>query len=567
MKKPELLAPAGSYEAALAALKAGADAIYVGGRMLNARMNASNLTDDELKKLTDVCHTRGVKVYVTVNTAVYDKELKEAVSYLDVLYKIGIDALIVSDLGLASLVRERYPNMELHASTQASGHNTQCAEAFAKMGFSRMVCARELSNSEITELCKSSPIEIEQFVHGAMCVSQSGQCLASAVMGGRSGNRGVCAQPCRMKYNDTYPLSLKDMCLANHITEIIESGVASLKIEGRMKSPAYVYEVVSTYRKLLDEGRNAKNDEINTLAGVFSRGGFTDGYYTESISHEMLGIRSDTDKKATSNVKTSFNDTNRSLPKITVADRNPQGEVNFPKPPKKQSSGKPILTARFYTPEQICGEDKFKHIYLPLDKYEKDACDGILLPPAVFGGEEKKFLCDLERAVSLGATEVLITHIGQIEIAKKYGLNIHGDYRLNIFNTSAAKLYTEMNVRDVILSPELTLPQIRDINAPKAVIAYGKFPIMLLTKPVGANALRDKTGATFPIIKENGRDILLNSVPIYMADKQKDLDAYGVRARHFIFTTENKSQCKQVITAYENGTPTTYPIRRILKSN
>ena len=565
MKIPELLAPAGSYEAAVAALKAGADAIYVGGQMLNARMNAQNLTNEELKKCVTLCHGRGVRLYVTVNTAVLDKELKDAVAYLDFLYGIGVDALIVSDLGLVSLIRERYPDMELHASTQASGHNLESAKAFARLGFSRMVCARELSKSEIDALCKDSPIEIEQFVHGAMCVSQSGQCLASAVMGGRSGNRGACAQPCRMKYNDSYPLSLKDMCLARHITELIESGVASLKIEGRMKSPAYVYEVVSIYRRLLDEARNASNGEMNDLSAVFSRGGFTDGYYTEQISPKMLGVRSEGDKKATAGIKTSFKDMGRELQKITVKDRTPKGEVEFLKPPKKQSSGKPIMTARFYSAEQICGEEIFSHIYLPLDRYERGACDGVLLPPSVFPSEEQKFIADLERAVSLGATEALITHISQIEIAKRYGLNLHGDYRLNLFNSPAARLYTENGLRDVILSPELTLPQIRDINAPKSVIVYGKFPIMLLTKPVDANALRDKTGASFKVIKENGRDILLNCVPVYMADRQRELEQNGVRGRHFIFTTETHAECQRVLKAYADGTPASYNIRRISK--
>ena len=288
MSLPELLAPAGSFEAAKAALKAGADAIYVGGRMLNARMNAANFTDEELVQCVRLCHSRGVRLYVTLNTAVLDRELAQAVEYTDFLYKTGVDGLIVSDLGLASVIASRYPDMELHASTQASGHNAECAKVFEKLGFSRMVCARELSKKEIDELVKDSPIEIEQFVHGAMCVSQSGQCLASHVMGGRSGNRGICAQPCRMKYNGAYPISLKDMCLANHITELIESGVASLKIEGRMKSPAYVYEVVSAYRNLLDQTRNASKSEMQALAAVFSRGGFTDGYYTESVSDAML---------------------------------------------------------------------------------------------------------------------------------------------------------------------------------------------------------------------------------------------------------------------------------------
>lgn len=565
MKKPELLAPAGSFEAAKAAIAAGADAIYVGGRMLNARMNAKNLTDEELKKCAELCHKNGVRLYVTVNTAVYDKELKEAIGYIDTLYKAGTDALIISDLGLVSLIKDRYPNMELHASTQASGHNTACAEAFAKMGFSRMVCARELSKAEINELCASSPIEIEQFVHGAMCVSQSGQCLASAVMGGRSGNRGVCAQPCRMKYNGTYPLSLKDMCLAGHITEILDSGVASLKLEGRMKSPTYVYGVTSIYRTLIDEARNASNDEIKRLAELFSRSGFTDGYYVESVNGSMLGIRDERDKSASSAIQTDFKSIKRNLPRITVNERTPQGEISLIKPPKRASGGKPILTARFADARQICGEDMLCHTYLPLEKYEKDVCDGVVFPPSVFGKQNEKFIKDLERAVALGATEAIVTHVGQIDIARRYGLTLRGDYRLNVFNSSTARFYIECGLKEVIVSPELTLPQIRDINAPKATVVYGRLPIMLLTKPVEADTLVDRLGARFPVIKENGRDILLNSVPVYMADKQNELDIYGIKSRHFIFTTESPSECKKIINAYKNGTPLGGPVRRLSK--
>ena len=566
MKLPELLAPAGTFDAAMAALKAGADAIYVGGRMLNARMNAENLTDEQLRECVRLCHSRGVKLYVTVNTAVFDRELAEAVRYIDFLYGIGVDALIMSDLGLASLISGRYPDMELHASTQASGHNADCAKAFKELGFSRMVCARELSMNEIKRLCEESPIEIEQFVHGAMCVSQSGQCLASHVMGGRSGNRGVCAQPCRMKYNGAYPLSLKDMCLAEHITSLIGSGVSSLKIEGRMKSPAYVYEVVSTYRRLLDEARNASKEEMGALSAVFSRSGFTDGYYTEKIDGNMNGVRSEQDIQNSAAVRTVIRDLGRTCPTIKVGEREPRGEISLIKPPKKSSGGgKPIMTARFYSAEQVCGEDVFSHVYLPLDRYERGVCDGVLLPPSVFPGEEAEFIKNLERAVSLGATDALVTHIGQVELCKRYGLTPHGDYRLNVFNSSAARLYISLGLRDVMLSPELTLPQIRDVSAPKSVIVYGRFPVMLLTKPVGAESLTDKMGAVFPIIKENGRDILLNSVPVYMADKQKDLDSYGVRGRHFVFTVESKRECKAVLDAYKNGTESKKPIRRIMK--
>lgn len=565
MSLPELLAPAGSFEAGLAAISAGADAIYVGGRLFNARMNAQNFTDDQLAVFVGRCHERGVRLYVTVNTAVYDRELKEACAYLDYLYKIGVDALIISDLGLVSLIRDRYPDMELHASTQASGHNSDCARAFEKLGISRMVCARELSRDEIRSLCAESPIEIEQFVHGAMCVCQSGQCLASHVMGGRSGNRGVCAQPCRMKYNGTYPLSLKDMSLASHVTELINSGVRSLKIEGRMKSPAYVYQVVSVWRRLLDEARNAEKCEMDALASVFSRGGFTDGYFTDKIGRDMLGVRSESDIQRSASVRTDFAELGRSLPAITVNDRTPNGDIVYPKPPKKSSGGKPIYTARFYDAGSVCGEDFFSHIYVPLDRYEKEVCDGVLLPPSVFGHERDKFMRDLERAAALGATEAMVTHLGQIELVKSFGLTPHGDYRLNVFNSASAKLYTSMGLSDVMLSPELTLPQIRDINAPKSVIVYGKIPIMLLTKPLEADSLTDKTGAVFNVIKENGRDILLNSVPIYMADKGKELDSFGARGRHFVFTTESRRQARSIIDAYKNGIQASFPMRRIAK--
>ena len=181
---PELLAPAGSAEAARAAVEAGADAIYLGGTMLNARMNAKNFTDGEMQDIIKYCHENGVFVYVTLNTAVYDRELSEALLYVGKLYIWGVDGLIVADLGLASLIRKYYPEFPLHASTQASGHSVACAEKLKSLGFCRMVCAREMTKTEIDSLCANSPIETEQFIHGALCVSQSGQCLASAMIGG-----------------------------------------------------------------------------------------------------------------------------------------------------------------------------------------------------------------------------------------------------------------------------------------------------------------------------------------------------------------------------------------------
>lgn len=565
-KLPELLAPAGSFQAAQAAVKAGADAIYLGGRMLNARMNAVNFTDEVLKECLQMCHQSGVKVYVTLNTAILDRELSEAAEYADLLYEMGTDALILSDMGFASYIKGRYPDMELHASTQASGHNARCAIELQKAGFCRMVCARELSKEDIAELCRTSPIEIEQFVHGAMCVSQSGQCMASQVMGGRSGNRGVCAQPCRMSYNGAYPISLKDMCLASHVTDIIESGVASLKIEGRMKSPAYVYRVTAAYRELLDCRRNATQKEIQELSKVFSRSGFTDGYYVGKKDEAMLGVRSEADKNTTRQLRTDFEDVGRKAPVITVRERSAVGELTPIKAAKRQQKAqKPILSARFASASQVMGQGYFSHIYLPLDRYESGVCDGVVFPPSVFPASEEKFEKAVERAAEQGAQHALITHIGQIETALRYGLTPHGDFRLNVFNTACAQYLMELGLRDVMLSPELTLPQMRDINGSKCAIVYGRYPIMLLTKPVEAQALKDKTGASFRIIREWEYQTLLNSVPIYMADKQKELDMNGIRGRHFVFTTESAAECAAVINAYKNGLAANYQIKRIAK--
>lgn len=565
---PEILSPAGSAEAARAAADGGADAVYIGGRMLNARMNAKNFGDDAVAECIRYCHALGVKVYVTLNTSVLDKELKSAVDYADMLYMLGTDALIVADTGLASALKGRYPDMGLHASTQASGHNVACAEALAELGFDRMVSARELSKNDIETLCNESPIEIEQFVHGAMCVSQSGQCLASAMMGGRSGNRGVCAQPCRMAYNGSHPLSLKDMCLAEHARELTESGVASLKIEGRMKSPSYVYGVTRIYRRLIDERRNASEDEMKELAALFSRGGFTDGYYTENIGPHMNGIRSEADISASRTVKTELKRAERRKPMIVVNDRTPPEPFTPPRSAKRpHKAGKPICTARFSSPEQIRGAIKepgyFSHVYLPLDRFEPGLADGVVMPAAIFPKDEKRARELIERAIKLGAEHALVTHIGQVRLALEYGLVPHGDMRLNVFNTLSAKYCVSLGMRDVILSPELTLPQMRDIDAPKAAIVYGKIPIMLLTKPVGCEALKDTKGVTFEVVRDNGYDTVLNSVPFYMADKTKSLAENGIRGRHFIFTTESARECADVIKAYENGSRAAFPIRRL----
>ncbi len=309
IKLPELLAPAGNPESLAAAIEAGADAVYFGAGNFNARMRAKNFSQEELSEAFYLCSQYGVKSYVTVNTRLRDGELKDMLSLISGLYEMGADALIVADIGAAKIIRDTFPDFEIHASTQVSGHSSYDAEVLKKMGFSRMVCPREMSLEEICRLVKQSTLEVEMFVHGAHCVSFSGQCMMSFAMGGRSGNRGMCAQPCRLPFRidgvkNAYPLSLKDMSLASCLPEIVESGVSSLKIEGRQKSSRYVHGVVSVYRRLLDEERGATPDEILELEELFSRDGFTDGYL-KSTYRGMLGVRKELDivleKKNTEN--------------------------------------------------------------------------------------------------------------------------------------------------------------------------------------------------------------------------------------------------------------------------
>ena len=294
---PELLSPAGDMQCLYAAVKGGADAIYVGGKAFGARAYAKNFSIDELAAAAKYCHLHGVKLYVTVNTLVYDKEMEELSDFVAELWRVGVDAVITADLGAIGEIKRRVPGMPIHASTQMSVHNTDGADAAFMLGCERVVVARELSSDNIRSVTENSKAEIEAFLHGALCVCHSGQCLMSSLVGGRSGNRGECAQPCRLPYSNKYPLSLSDLSLAGRIRDLIDLGVSSLKIEGRMKSPEYVYTVTSIYRRLLDEGRNATASEIDELRRVFSRGEFTESYFTGNKFDKMTGVRSEGDKE------------------------------------------------------------------------------------------------------------------------------------------------------------------------------------------------------------------------------------------------------------------------------
>lgn len=710
---PELLSPAQDMDALVSAISAGANAIYFGTDLFNARMRANNFSLDDARTAIRLCHAHGVKAFVTLNIEIYDKEISSMLEYVSALYEAGVDALIVADFGVMALLRELFPDLEIHASTQASAHNLDGVRALYSLGCKRVVVARELDKESIKYICDNTDAEIEMFVHGAHCMSMSGQCLMSYAMGGRSGNRGECAQPCRLPYkvecgvwnsecgpgtppeargcksiaserrenkencfvadrknsNRTktefapqgswgYPLSLKDMSLSGSITEIIDTGASSLKIEGRMKSADYVGGVTRIWRDLLDRRQNATQREISALSSLFSRQGFTDGYFKNKINNSMLGVRSEENKEQT---KAQIIDTSPlEKPKIDiharffvgedakitltqeingelrqvsvkadiveVAQNAPMSEGDIIKnlsklgstpyqagkitvekddniiirisslnalrreavdallgarKPKKvdyvskkpQNSNKKLRTAVFSNTSQIPEDagEYFDRIYVPPYFYDgENGVNGVCFPPIVLDREWKDLISILETSRSLGAKYALVTNIGQIKIAKEMGFTVACDFRFNAFNRHTTEYLYSLGVENVILSPELSLPQARDI-VNGALVAYGKFPVMTTFKCIrGAHGacnkqcsgyLSDRTGAKMFFEGEYGHHtVIYNSVPIYMADKAEQLAPFSC---HFIFSDESAQECENIITAYKNGTPTSEKIRRI----
>ena len=293
----ELLSPAGGFDSLIAAVQTGADAVYMGFGAFNARRSAKNFTDEEFASAVSYCHLRGVRVFLTLNTLLTDRELVQAADALKKACAMGVDAILVQDWGLLTLAREIVPDVPLHASTQMSLFTLGGANEAAALGMERVVLARELNRDEVRVICAGCPAEIEIFIHGALCMCYSGQCEMSAVVGERSGNRGACAQPCRLPYGvngpcrGEHPLSLKDANLSAYLGEMAEMGVACLKLEGRMKRPEYVAVITGIYRRLLDEKRRPTVEEARQLEQAFSRSGFTDGYWLGKKGPQMFGTR------------------------------------------------------------------------------------------------------------------------------------------------------------------------------------------------------------------------------------------------------------------------------------
>ena len=305
MDKIELLAPAGSMESVTAAVQMGADAVYIGGSKFSARAYAFNFDNENITLAVDYCHIYGTRVYVTLNTLVKDNELKEIMEYVGFLYSVGVDALIVQDTGLIYLIRNNFQNFEIHASTQMTVHNGEGALFLTNMGFKRIVLSRELSLKEIDYISNTLKVETEVFVHGALCICYSGQCLMSSIIGGRSGNRGRCAQPCRLPYtlidkntsreHKAYLLSPKDICTLDNLKDIVATGTSSLKIEGRMKKPEYVSGVVEIYRRAIDNVYNSKiqklDEDTKVLTQLFNREGFSKAYLYGNSGKDMMAYK------------------------------------------------------------------------------------------------------------------------------------------------------------------------------------------------------------------------------------------------------------------------------------
>ena len=339
-EKVELLAPAGNYESFLGAIHAGADAVYLGGEKFGARAFADNFTTEKLCQAIRYAHLWEKKIYLTVNTLVKENEFSEIYDYLKPFYEEGLDGVIVQDIGVFEYIKEQFPDMELHVSTQMTITGRYGAKLLKEMGAKRIVPARELSLTEIIKLKEETGLELETFIHGAMCYCYSGQCLFSSIVGGRSGNRGKCAQPCRLPYQvfendkeltkgECYPLSLKDMCTIQNIPEFIEAGIHSFKIEGRMKKPEYVAGVTAIYRKYIDlyyqKSKNSyqvSTQDMQKLSSLYIRSEIQDGYYHKHNGKDMVTLTkpgySASDETLLAQIRTNYLENSPKLP-ISIA--------------------------------------------------------------------------------------------------------------------------------------------------------------------------------------------------------------------------------------------------------
>ena len=663
--KGEILSPVGSWEMLEAAVKSGADAVYLGAKDFSARRNAQNFTNKELKNAVEYCHIRGVKVYLALNILIKDNELQNAFELARDAYNMGVDGIIVQDLGFSQILHKYLPKLPLHASTQMSVHSISALPILKSLGFTQVVVAREMSLEDLTEFCKEAQkynITVEVFVHGALCMSVSGQCLLSAFLGSRSGNRGLCAGPCRLPFKVSggtgYDLSLKDLSLLEYITQLYKIGVRSFKIEGRMKRPEYVAAATYACRQALDNGK-VEAQLSDTLQNVFSRSGFTSGYYQNKLGRCMFGIRTKEDvvsadkafpllhelyRKERQSVKIELQlkiEENKPISlslfdgqnKVCATGNIPQKAVNkaitaeealksiskfgltpyidvgggakvddglfVPKSElnelrrnacemldgKRSKVNYPQTDVKFELMVNDCNKNKTPQMYIRVENKEQIPTDlsGI---SAVIVPLEKDFeilqgvknIVEIPRGIisealiekrlkqfkAKGFSIALCGNIAALEIAKKQGFEIMADTGLNLFNSYSLKTAKELGVALAVVSSELLLEDINslDSSVPKGIISYGNIPLMLFKNcPIknGANCqeckqngyIIDRKGIEFPIRCTMGYSELLNSVPIWLSDKQKLLSSLDFQILYF--TKEPQQRVSEVILDYKKG--------------
>ena len=672
MKQMEILSPAGNPRALVAAVRTGANAVYLGLKEFSARRNADNFDYSELKAACEYCRERDVKVYVAINTMIKETEMPAALECARRAYICGADALIVSDIGFISALRKHLPQIELHASTQMTVHSPASLKALKSLGISRVVLAREMSRDEIKAFCieaKRCEIDVEVFVHGALCMCVSGKCLLSAALGGRSGNRGLCAGPCRLEFSSSgtgrYDLSLKDLSLVPYLKELEAMGVASAKIEGRMKREEYVAAATAACRASLDGTVDA---ELNTaLKSVFSRSGFTDGYYKNTLGADMFGIRTkddaDAQRKAFSFLHSLYRTERQSVPikisavvnenitEITVKDRvgtcvtvtgeKPQtaqtreideqsvlslltrlgGTPYFAESAKARVQSGLFVSAgtlnelrrraieelskrrRFFDrradleyhnkpsePDKIQGQKVFTKFLSSALIPANITADGVILPiNSDFGKlpenlikvaelpryitDEEKLKNRLSALKNQGVYTAFCDNLEALAIAKKSGFKAILSIGFNCANRESIEALKKMGADMITLSAETNMSGAKALaeSANIGIFAYGRLPLMLTRNcPIkntktckeckGKSALTDRLGVKFPVVCRDGYCEVLNSAPIYLADKKDDLSAFGFIILSFADETPDTAQ--KIINYYILGASPTAEFTR-----
>ncbi len=542
-KKIELLSPVGSLPNLKAAIAGGADAVYLGMSKFNAREYARNFNQDYLKEAVNLCKSNNVKLYLTMNTLVKNSELQEFIDYIKYAYEQGIDAVIIQDPGFISIIKNNFPKLDIHMSTQAGIMNSNHANLFS--GVESINLARELNKKNIEFIRKKYKKNIEIFVHGALCACISGSCLFSSLLGGRSGNRGKCAQPCRKLYNGAFLLSTKELCLIDHLPEIIKLGINSIKIEGRMRTPFYTYTTASIYRKAIDSFYNG-NFKITfkmkqELSDAFSRE-FTEGKFTDKFIFNMKQA------SGTSNVRERIYEVESKpiiLEKRTCSS-------NLLEVKSRSSSGKKLIV-RVYNEKDALVADKYADI-ICLDMFHKDfeKIKKQLSKPLYALTPRIMFDSDLEKIKSkikkLNPDGLLAGNLGIVNM--NLGIPIILDYNSNCFNDLQLAYYESLGTKPII-SPELSLKEFESFkNKDFIVFSHGKIRVMTLAHDLIEKKITDERGFNFYVKKIfNGVEIL-NEKELGMFNKLRTLIKSGIN-QLYIDTESNKNcSIKEILDLY-----------------